>query len=117
MLNIKNLIKTRATEVPITQIVELAIVTLGMLKQRTNNMILNLPTSKFSPHGSEKKQFLNLIFGITATAFGIGNTKAMRKSENSVVLCSLEIDLTGIPTNGILTLAHGAFPRHSRSRD
>ena len=36
-------------------------------------MILNLPTSQFSPHGSDKKRFLNLIFGITATAFGIAN--------------------------------------------
>ena len=29
--------------------------------------------------------------------------KAMRKLENSVILCSAEIDLTGIPTNRILT--------------
>ena len=28
--------------------------------------------------------------------------KAMRKSENSVIPCSAEIDLTEIPTNGIL---------------
>ena len=55
MHNIKNLVKTRATEAPITQINELANVTLSMIKQRTKNMILNLPSSKFSPHGSEKK--------------------------------------------------------------
>ena len=79
MHNIKNLVKTRATEAPITQIVDLANVTLSMVKQRTKNMILNLPSSKFSPHGSEKKRFLNLIFGITATAFGIGNTIQISK--------------------------------------
>jgi acetyl-CoA carboxylase beta subunit len=50
-----------------------------MIKQQTQNMILNLPTSKFSPHGSEKKRFLSLIFGITATAFGIGNTLQISK--------------------------------------
>jgi hypothetical protein len=36
-------------------------------------MIHNLTTLQFSPHGSDKKRFLNLIFGITATAFGIAN--------------------------------------------
>jgi hypothetical protein len=50
-----NLVKTRATEVPITQVVHLANVSLSMIRQRTKNMILNLPTSQFSPHGSEQK--------------------------------------------------------------
>ena len=50
-----------------------------MIKTRTKNMILNLPTSQFSPHGSDKKRFLNLIFGITATAFGIANNLQIAK--------------------------------------
>jgi hypothetical protein len=71
MHNVINLVKTRATKVTISQIVHLANVSLSMIKTRTKNMILNLPTSQFSPHGSDKKRFLNLIFGITATAFKI----------------------------------------------
>jgi hypothetical protein len=79
MHNVLNLVKTRATEVPILQIVHLANVSLLMIKARTRNMILNLPTLRFSPHGSEKKIFLNLIFGITATAFGKANNLQIAK--------------------------------------
>ena len=96
MHNIKNLVKTRATEAPITQIVELANVTLSMVKQRTKNMILNLPTSKFSPHGSEKKRFLNLIFGITATAFGIGNTLQISKLNGQMAKLNTRQDMLSL---------------------
>jgi len=53
--NVKNLVKTRATEIPITQILELANHTLGTIKYRTK------------------------IFGITATAFGISNSIQISK--------------------------------------
>ncbi len=55
MLNVLNLLKTRATEVSITQIVHLANVSLSLIKTRTKNMIINLQTSQFSPHGSKRK--------------------------------------------------------------
>ena len=57
MHNINNLVKTRATEDPITQIVSLAIVTLGMIKQKTKTMILNLPTSCFHPMAVKSNDF------------------------------------------------------------
>ena len=93
MHNVKNLVKTRATEVPITQIIELANHTLGTIKYRTKNMILNLPTSSFSPHGSEKKRFLNLIFGITATAFGISNGLQISKLNAQMATLNARTDM------------------------
>ena len=36
-------------------------------------MLLNLPAAEFSPYGSKKKRFLDLIFGIVGTAFGFTN--------------------------------------------
>ena len=93
MFNIKNLVKTRATEIPITQIVELANVTLNMVKSRTKNMILNLPTSKFSPHGSEKKRFLDLIFGITGTVFGIANAYQISKLNAQMAKLNTRTDM------------------------
>ena len=108
MHNIKNLVKTRATEAPITQIIELANVTLSMVKQRTKNMILNLPSSKFSPHGSEKKRFLNLIFGITATAFGIGNTLQISKLNAQMAKTNARqdmlVDISQLHENHLYTL-------------
>ena len=78
---VKNLVHDAlgATEYPIQQIINIANTTLQSVKKRTDNMILNLPTSNFSPYGSEKKQFLNLIFGIAGTAFGISNTIQISK--------------------------------------
>ena len=108
MHNIKNLVKTRATEIPICQIVDLANVTLSMIKQQTQNMILNLPTSKFSPHGSEKKRFLNLIFGITATAFGIGNTLQISKLNAQMAKTNARqdmlVDISQLHENHLYTL-------------
>jgi hypothetical protein len=108
MHNIKNLVKTRATEIPICQIVDLANVTLTMIKQQTQNMILNLPTSKFSPHGSEKKRFLNLIFGITATAFGIGNTLQISKLNAQMAKTNARqdmlVDISQLHENHLYTL-------------
>jgi len=89
--NVLNLVKTRATEIPISQIVHLANVSSSMIKTRTKNMFLNLPTSQFSPHGSDKKRFLNLVFGITAAAFGIANNLQIAKLNsimaNEVAIC------------------------------
>jgi hypothetical protein len=42
-------------------------------------MFFNLPTSQFTPHGSDKKRFLNLIYCITSTAFGMANNLQIAK--------------------------------------
>ena len=73
MHNVVNIVRGKATAIPIKQIVAIANSTLKDIKARTLNMQLNLPTSAFSPNGGEKKRFLDLIFGIAATAFGISN--------------------------------------------
>ncbi len=108
MHNVNNLVKTRATEVPITQIVHLANVSLSMIKTRTKNMILNLPTSQFSPHGSDKKRFLNLIFGITATAFGIANNLQIAKLNSimakEVARTDMLVDISQLHENHLHSL-------------
>jgi hypothetical protein len=73
MHNVKNVVRGKATEFPINQVIHLANSTLSMIRQRTINMQLNLPTSSITPHAGEKKRFLDLIFGIAGTAFGISN--------------------------------------------
>jgi len=108
MHNVLNLVKTRATEVPITQVVHLANVSLSMIRQRTKNMILNLPTSQFSPHGSEQKRFLNLVFGITATAFGIANNLQIAKLNaqmaKEVARTDMLVDITQLHENHLHAL-------------
>jgi hypothetical protein len=42
-------------------------------------MILNLPSAEFSPYGSKKKRFLDLIFGIVGTAFAFTNRLEIAK--------------------------------------
>ena len=73
MHHMKNIVKGKATETPILQIINLANYTLEGVKIRYKNMILNLPAAEFSPYGSKKKRFLDLIFGIVGTAFGVTN--------------------------------------------
>jgi hypothetical protein len=36
-------------------------------------MLKNLLEAPFTPYGSRKKQFLDLLFGIVGTAFGVSN--------------------------------------------
>ena len=95
MHNVKNLVHDAlgATEYPIQQIINIANTTLQSVKKRTDNMILNLPTSNFSPHGSEKKRFLNLIFGIAGTAFGISNTIQISKLNEQMAKLNTRTDM------------------------
>jgi len=60
----KNLIKGKATEVPMTQIIGHHNKTLQQVNSKYKNMVNNLPVAHFTPYGSRKKQFLDLLFGI-----------------------------------------------------
>jgi hypothetical protein len=71
--HMKNIVKGKATEIPILSIIDLANYTLKRVKFRCKNMILNLPAAEFTPYGSKQKRFLDLIFGIVGTAFGVTN--------------------------------------------
>ena len=74
MHHIKQIIvKGKATELPILSIINNANHTLQSIKFRYKNMILNLPSAEFSPYGSKKKRFSDLIFGIVSTTFGVTN--------------------------------------------
>ena len=73
MNHMKNIVKGKATQGPIENIISLANSTLERTKKRFKNMVLNLPTSQYTPYNNEKKRFLDLIFGIVGTAFGVTN--------------------------------------------
>ena len=61
--------------------------------------------SRFSSKWASNKQSEFVFYRVFRLfwLFWHAHNKAMRKSENSVIPCSAEIDLTGILTNGILT--------------
>ena len=79
MHHMRNIVKGKATEAPILAIINLANYTLAETKFRYKNMLLNLPAAEFSPYGSKKKRFLDLIFGIVGTAFGFTNRLEIAK--------------------------------------
>ena len=79
MQHMKNIVKGKATEVPILSIINFSNHTLEGIKFRYKNMILNLPSAEFSPYGSKKKRFLDLIFGIVGTAFAFTNRLEIAK--------------------------------------
>jgi len=76
---VKNLVRGKATQIPMTQVIAYANRTLTEIKAKTRNMLLNLPSAMYSPSHSEKKRFLDLIFGIVGTAFGIANSVEIAK--------------------------------------
>jgi len=68
-----NLIRGKATEILIWQIIRYYNDTLHSVKFNYNNMIKNLPEAPFTPYGFRKKRFLDLLFGIIGMALGISN--------------------------------------------
>jgi len=68
-----NAIVDKATEIPIKDITKFHNDTLHRVNFNYNNMLKNLQEAPFTPYGSRKKQFLDLLFGIVGTAFGVSN--------------------------------------------
>jgi len=68
-----NAIKGKATEAPIKDIIKFHNDTLHRVNFNYNNMIKNLLEAPFMPYGSREKRFLDLLFGIVGTAFGVSN--------------------------------------------
>jgi len=64
-----NLVKGKATEVPIRQIIGYHSETFQRVKSSYSNMVANLLAAQFTPYGSRRKRFFNLLFGIIGTAF------------------------------------------------
>jgi len=73
MHHMGNIVKGKATETPIKQIIKHHNQTLTKVKCEYNNILSNLPAARFTPYGSRKKRFLDLLFGIAGTAFGVAN--------------------------------------------
>ena len=73
MHHMGNIVRGKATETPIKQIIKHHNQTLSKVKERYDNILLNLPAAQFTPYGSRKKRFLDLLFGIAGTAFGVAN--------------------------------------------
>ncbi len=80
----KNLIKGKATEIPITQIIVHHNETLQRVNTSYKNMVDNLLAAQFTPYGSRKKSFLDLLFGIVGTSFGVANRIEIAKI-NSII--------------------------------
>jgi len=68
-----NAIKGKATEAPIKYIIKFCNITLHRVDFNYNNMLKNLLEAPFTPNGSRKKRFLDILFGIVGTAFGVSN--------------------------------------------
>ncbi len=73
MHHMGNIVKGKATEIPIKQIIKHHNQTLTKVKSKYNNILSNLPAAQFTPYGSRKKRFLDILFGIAGTAFGVAN--------------------------------------------
>jgi hypothetical protein len=69
-----NAIKGKATEEPIKRVINFHNDTLHKVNFNYKNMIENLPEAPFTPYGTRKKQFLDLLFGIVGTVFGVSNS-------------------------------------------
>ena len=63
-----------------------------------NHFVVTFPKSWTVLKNAQTTNYISHVYH----SFAVWN-KAMRKSENSFIPCSVEMDLTGIPTNGILT--------------
>ena len=71
--HMNNAIKGKATEAPIKDIIKFHNDTFHRVNFNYKNMLQNLPEAPFTPYGSRKKRFLDLLFGIAGTAFGVAN--------------------------------------------
>ncbi len=104
----KNLIKGKATEIPITQIIGHHNETLKQVNTRYKNMVENLPAAQFTPYGSRKKPFLDLLFGILGTSFGVANRIEIAKI-NSIIAKNIHhtdflVDITQLHENHLYKL-------------
>jgi hypothetical protein len=81
----KNLIKGKATKIPITQIIGHHNQTLSKINEGYKNILSNLPAAPFTPYVSRKKRFLDLLFGIAGTAFGVANRIEINKINSLIV--------------------------------
>jgi len=68
-----NTIRGKAMEAPIKDIIKFHNDTFHRVNFNYDNMLKNLPEVPFTPYGSRKKRFLDLLFGIAGTAFGVAN--------------------------------------------
>jgi len=59
MHHMGNIVRGKATEAPIKQIIKHHNQTLSKVKEGYNNILLNLPAAQFTPYGSRKKE----VFG------------------------------------------------------
>ncbi len=64
MHHMGNIVRGKATETPIKQIIKHHNQTLSKVKEGYDNILLNLPAAQFTPYGSRKKRILDLLFGI-----------------------------------------------------
>jgi len=85
LIYMRNLIRGKATEIPITQIIGHHNESLHRVNTSYKNMIANLPSAQFTAYGSRKKQFLDLLFGIVGTALGVSNTIEIAKINSIIV--------------------------------
>lgn len=77
-----NIIRGKAIEITICPIIRYHNDTLHRVNFFYKNMIDNLPEAPFTPHGSKKKPFINLLFGIVGTSFGVANRKQDCKNQH-----------------------------------
>ncbi len=82
--HMSSIIRGKATEVPIKQIIKHHNQTLTRINEGYNNILSNLLAAQFTPYGSQKKRFLDLLFGIAGTAFGVANRIAISRI-NSII--------------------------------
>jgi len=80
-----NAIKGKATEAPVKDIIKFHNDTLHRVNFNYNNMLKNLPEAPFTPYGSRKKRFLDLLFGIMGTAFGVSNRIELARNNTIIV--------------------------------
>jgi len=104
----KNLIKGKATEIPITQIIGHHNQTLSKINEGYKNILSNLPAAQFTPYGSHKKRFLGLLFGITGTDFGVANRIEITRI-NSLIAKNIHrtdilVDITQLHENHLYKL-------------
>jgi hypothetical protein len=55
-------------------------------------MVANLPAAQFTPYGSRKKRFLDLLFVIVVTAFGVSNRIEIARINSIIVMNIFELD-------------------------
>jgi len=104
----KNLIRGKRTEVPITQIIVHHNETLSKINTGYKNILSNLLAAQFTPYRPRKKRFLDLLFGIAGTAFGVANQFEITRI-NSLIAKNIHrtymfVDITQLHENHLYKL-------------